>query len=342
MHLKKLRSLILPLALALPLGALAGPFSSLFIFGDSLSDTGNLIHPGPGGATRPAIFSGPYDGGRFSNGPLWVEGLATGLGLSGQASSFLTGGNNYAFAGSQTGTIPLTGDQIPGLLTQSFGFWGGTHTAADPNALYVVVAGGNDMRDARSAFSGTTTFDELGRQTAAATAVSNIKTTIDFLASLGAKNFLVASIPDLGYTPEAILLSLATTTPSLIAASSDATARFNALMPTLVGWGTHAGLNMSFLDLDGLNRGILANPASFGITSTDSPCAGFANPLTGTVGTTNCANSLFSDVLHPSAYTHSLIASAALKVLGVPEPGSLALFGLGALALVVVRRRKTA
>jgi outer membrane lipase/esterase len=332
MHLKKLRSLLLPLALALPLSALAGPFSSLFVFGDSLSDTGNLIDSG---VTRPAIFSGPYDGGRFSNGPLWVEGLATGLGLSGQASSFLTWGNNYAFAGSQTGFIPSVGDAIPGLLYQTAVIWGASHAVADPNALYVVVAGGNDMRDARSVFSGTTTNDGLGRQTAAATAISNIQTTIGYLANLGAHNFLVASIPDLGYTPEAIILGLTS-------ASSDASAKFNALVPSVVGWGSGLGLNMNFLDLERLNSDILANPAGFGITSTDSPCAGFANPLTGTVGTTPCANSLFSDVLHPSAYTHSLIASAALKVLGVPEPGSLALLGLGVAALIVVRRRQTA
>lgn len=333
MHFKKLRSLILPLALALPLSALAGPFSSLFIFGDSLSDTGNLIGSG---VTPPWPFVGPYDGGRFSNGPLWIEGVATGLGLSGQASTFSAGGNNYAFAGSQTGYFPpQPQDQIPGLLIQSGIFASGLLAPADPNALYVVVAGGNDMREARSTFSGTTLADEAGRLAAALTAIVNIQTTIGYLASLGAHNFLVASIPDLGYTPEAIVLGLTS-------ASSDASAKFNALVPSVVGWGSGLGLNMYFLDLEGLNSDILANPASFGITSTDSPCAGFANPLTGTAGTTNCANSLFSDVLHPSAYTHSLIASAALKVLGVPEPGSLALLGLGVAALIVVRRRQTA
>ena len=81
--------------------AQAGPYSDLIIFGDSLSDTGNVFIV-TGGAL-PSQSAGPYAGGRFSNGPLWVETLANGLGLPTSASPFLVGGNNYAFAGAKTG-----------------------------------------------------------------------------------------------------------------------------------------------------------------------------------------------------------------------------------------------
>lgn len=321
---KRLRSLLLSLAVCLPLSAFAGPFSSLFIFGDSLSDTGNLSFL-TGGA-QPGI-SQPYFNGRFSDGPIWVEYLATGLGLTGQAASVFSGGNNYAFAGARTGL----GMSPPGVLAQAVGLWGtgdaslglSGHSAADPNALYVVVGGGNDMRDARSAVGGTAAT----RAAAAGVAVNDLASTIGFLASKGARNILVSTLPDLGFTPEAALLGLTSE-------SSDASSWFNGLIPGLMTFGSGLGLNMNLLDMAGLTNEVRLDPGFYGITNTSLPCFGFAFSAGD-----SCGTSLFSDVLHPSSYAHSLIASAALTVLSVPEPGSLALFGLAVLALVMARRR---
>jgi len=64
---KRLRSLLLSLAVGLPLSVLAGPFSSLFVFGDSLSDTGNVSILTGGAFPDP---SQPYFNGRFSDGPI--------------------------------------------------------------------------------------------------------------------------------------------------------------------------------------------------------------------------------------------------------------------------------
>ena len=52
-------------------------YSQVITFGDSLSDRRNVFNATLGGT--PA--SPPYADGRFSNGPVWVEVLATGLGL---------------------------------------------------------------------------------------------------------------------------------------------------------------------------------------------------------------------------------------------------------------------
>ena len=56
--------------------AWAGPYTNLVVFGDSLSDVGNVWiitnH------ADPPPNSG-YDQGRYSNGPLWVEDLAAAI-----------------------------------------------------------------------------------------------------------------------------------------------------------------------------------------------------------------------------------------------------------------------
>lgn len=321
MIFKRFRSLISALALTAPLVAAAGPYSNMYVFGDSLSDTGNL-YIATGGTQPPA--GQPYFNGRFSNGPVWIDHLAAFIGLPAGATPALLGGNNYAFAGARTGTDATP----PGVLAQAGGMWAPVHPAADPNALYVVVGGGNDMRDARSAYQTNSAADAAGRLDAAAAAVNNLKLTVGMLASMGAKNILISNLPDLGFTPEAVMLGLT-------AASSDATADFNALVAGLVNLEAFfPGLDIDLLDMAGTSAKIRANPAAYGVTNTSFPCAGFF----GTNGS-SCSESLFSDVLHPSALAHSFIAAAAESALGIPEPDSLALFGLAAVALVAARRR---
>lgn len=160
---------------------------------------------------------------------IWRKGWA----CSPQAAApFIYGGNNFAFADEQTGTFPaLPADQIAGILAQVGGIWAPSLTApVDANALFVVVAGGNDLRDARSLFSSNSAADIAGRQQAAINAFTNLANTLGLLASLGAKNVLVATLPDLGITPEAALVNA-------VAASTDATNRFNALVPQAAGRG---------------------------------------------------------------------------------------------------------
>src|SRR4051794_6489859 len=71
----------------------AGGITGIVSFGDSLTDTGNLY----AATGQPPA---PYDMGRFSNGPLWVEYLANQLGVAAPTASLL-GGSNYAWAGAE-------------------------------------------------------------------------------------------------------------------------------------------------------------------------------------------------------------------------------------------------
>lgn len=306
-------------------------YSNLYVFGDSLSDTGNL-HITTGGALPDA--SEPYDLGRFSDGPLWIEALAAGLGLAADVAPFLDGGNNYAFAGARVDAS----DTPPGLRAQIDGLWGATHAQADPDALYVVVGGMNDMRDARSDHD-----TDAGRQAAAEVAYQELSDDIERLAALGARHILVANLADLGVTPEAVGLGVE-------AASTDATRRFNLLLDTLVGTleAAHAGLDVDLLDVFGLSSAIrddaLHNGGGiYGITAVTAPCAGFA----GSLGD-SCEVSFFSDALHPSARVHALMGNAALAALAdappapVPVPGAWWLLVSGVAALTVTARRGAA
>src|SRR3954454_11101885 len=75
--------------------AQAGPYSALYSFGDSLSDTGNALiisSTVPGLQPQPVP---PYFNGRFSNGPNWIDQLSARLGL-GPAIPSLAGGTNFS------------------------------------------------------------------------------------------------------------------------------------------------------------------------------------------------------------------------------------------------------
>jgi outer membrane lipase/esterase len=315
------------LATSAALPAYAGPYSNIYIFGDSLSDTGTLQILTRGAAPNPA--DGPYFGGRYSDGPLWVEMLAKDLGLTNDAKSFLQGGNNYAVAGARVNSGGPS--DPPSLLAQLVGLW--TTAVADPNALYIMVAGGNDMRDSRTAFSGNTAADQAGRQGKADAAAAGLKQGLGVLASKGAKNVLIANLPNLGGSPEAFLTNT-------VAASTDASNRFNATIGGVAEAGKSLGLRMFSLDMAGLGLSILDDAltnggAKFGITNVSAPCTGFAFSVP--LGGTSCDKSLFSDVLHPSARAHALIGQAAFDV--VPEPSSVLLVGLAMTTLALMRKR---
>jgi phospholipase/lecithinase/hemolysin len=118
-------------------------FTAIYVFGDSYCDVGNLSLATGG------EFPGPlYYNGRFSNGPVWTEHVASAWGLPMKPS--LLNGTDYAWAGPLSqrispfggeAVIPSTPHQVALYLSQHGG-------KADPNALYILEGGGNDIIDA--------------------------------------------------------------------------------------------------------------------------------------------------------------------------------------------------
>ena len=109
-------------------------FDAIYVFGDSYCDVGNVFLAT--GGTQP--LSPPYYFGRFSNGPIWVEHVASAMGLPMHAS--LAGGTDYAFGGAWVtqpqvtpqGTIPDVPQQVGLYLSQHGGKADGGRVAVAP------------------------------------------------------------------------------------------------------------------------------------------------------------------------------------------------------------------
>ncbi|MFQ5635229.1 MAG: SGNH/GDSL hydrolase family protein [Gammaproteobacteria bacterium] len=293
--------------------AAAAPYSQLFAFGDSLSDTGNIT-----------ILNGiplpPYFPGHFSNGTVWVETLAANLGVS--ASPALAGGTNSAFGGAATGAPPAIPPPTtpPTLIDQAGMFLTGLGGGgADPNALYVVFGGGNDVRAGDICCS-----------------VANLSSVITSLAGAGAHHFLVPNLPDIGLTPEAIAGG-----PAIQAGATFLSTTHNAALAAAIpGLESSLGINIIDLDIFAILNDIIANPASFGFTNTTDPC------FTGAVGVggpgTVCgtpSDYIFWDGIHPTTTAHALIGNLATTAV-VPVPAAVWLFGSALGLLGWVRRSR--
>jgi phospholipase/lecithinase/hemolysin len=283
-------------------------FTELVVFGDSLSDAGN----------DKVVFGvplSPYYNGRFSNGPVWVDQLAAGLGIP-VATASLSGGANYAYGGAESGEgSSFISPFIPNVAPQidSYIIGGDTPLASQ---LFVVLAGHNNFR---------------GGETVPSVPVAEMVAHITELAGLGASNFLVSTLMPLGQLPESV--------GGPNEAALDAlTVQFNTLwlaeLPTL---RTTLGVTIFEFDTWGVMQDMLTNPGAYGFTNVTDPA--YVGPLTGT-GTVvpNPNQYLFWDDVHPSTIAHSHIAAAALAA--VPEPSTWTLLATGAGALLVLRRRK--
>ena len=132
--MKRLAMMVLAASLSLGSAPASANFTTLFAFGDSLSDAGNLYlatgQPGP-----------PYVGGHFSNGPTWVEDLSVDLRLGTLAPSLL-GGNDFAYGGAQTGVNLVNPSPArPIDLPAQISAYEAVHTSPVPGALYTLDIG---------------------------------------------------------------------------------------------------------------------------------------------------------------------------------------------------------
>lgn len=332
-HFKRSAAAVLLAAFSLPSLAqdtniLFSPFTSLKVFGDSLSDSGNnaLVFGGAvGGLPSGNSYvppGAPYASGTYSNGPVWVSAFAAAEGLPAAANPSLAGDGNYAYGGARTST---DGSGLPPSATaQLAGFLSGV-IALPSTGLYVIAIGGNDVRDVAQAVGTGAPFSTIATAAGAyALAVGNM---VDALQAKGAKHIVVWDAPDVGKTPAAMsfgsgFAGLATT----VAGAFNA-----ALTGRLTG---EAGV-IPF-DIFGIVDAIVANPGSYGLTNVIDACGAVINSCNASLST-----ALFYDGIHPSAAGQALLATAMINTVAaaVPEPSTWLMLAAGVAVLVVRRRR---
>ena len=309
--------------------ASAGPYGAIYAFGESLSDAGNA-YIATGGTLPPAPPYALVNGhGVFSNGPVWVQDLASDLGL-GPLLPSLAGGTDFAIGGASTGAFGSyagsPGDLLPasGNPTSQLGMFTAAVSKPAANALYTLSIGSNDLRTILTQDAG----NPAQAMSDATAVIGNIATFINDLAKGGARNFDVLNVPDLGLTPEARAQGAA-----IAAQASAFTAEFDAsLQGALAGLAQSGGLDLHLIDSYAVVDAAVADPARFGLTTVTEACL----PPGSLIPCATPDQYLFWDDLHPTETGHLGLAEAAL-----PEPGSFALLvtGLG-LLLIFARPRR--
>jgi len=280
-------------------------YSQIFIFGDSLSDSGNVYLSS--GETSKAPYdlvpSYPYaiGGHHFSNGKTWAERFAQSLSLnnSGKPSLGNSGKNgNYAFGGARA--RPNSGSLAPdsGMQIDAF-LW--DYVTAPSDALYVIQFGGNDIRDAL--------FNPLAAYDIIQGALNAVATDIQDLYAAGARNFLVANSPNLAHAPAVKLAG-----PQAVAGAQLLSDMYNGFLEGILQqFQALPGTTFYRLDMAGFIDGVVDHPDDYGLTNVGSPCLIFW-----TNSDAKCENPeeyLFWDGIHPTAAGHNALADVAIATI---------------------------
>jgi phospholipase/lecithinase/hemolysin len=294
----------------------AEEYTSIVIFGDSLSDTGNVAHltedkygvriPGP---------EADYTDGRFTDGAdtmpmaqkyfgVWIEQLAAMLPSKPIIKNSLDGGTDYAYGfattGSGTGVFTFgpsdslsvnvnnVGQQITDYLA--------TSPKIDNKTLFVVWGGAIDVLYA------TSPDDVI---TAAINQAINIQRLID----AGARQFIIPNLPPLGLVPRL------NGSPTTSIPATKASVLYNQVLGEGIAivHDFNAGRHLNFVRLDvfALFNRIVASPSKYS----------FVDVVTGSQGipAIDPDTYLFWDDLHPTTRGHNILAITAARALDLRQ-----------------------
>lgn len=278
----------------------------LVVFGDSLSDPGNLYALTGLSTVAPyeLIPAAPYEIGDFhlTNGETWVEQLAHTLDRQSGPAFVKARYGNYAVGGARaraTGFMDLS--------TQVGAYLANTKRVDAKHTVFIIMIGGNDVRDAIEALqtdmSGASSMQIL---TAAVTSISD---NIIALQAAGARNIVVSNSPDLAVVPAIIMAG-----PQAQAAANFMSVSFNLALAGLLDQ-LEAALPVKFtrIDLFSFLHAVINTPADYGLQNVNTPCLSF-----GVIDNAVCEQPdtyLFWDGIHPTTKGHAAIADYARDII---------------------------
>lgn len=265
------------------------------IFGDSLSDMGNTYN-----SIARVPESPPYYNGRFSNGPVWAEFVASSFSTSITHGSGSGGGENRAFGGARSGSghtsfvIPNTGTQITDYTNNHW------FSSTEIVALWI---GGNDYMG--------------GNEDNPQDVVDNIHDHVVQLVQNGASNMIVIDMPSLDKTP-----SFADESDAEKQAMHARVRQHNSLLASdMAGLEQSLNVTISMVAMLDIFESIYWNGSFYGITNNiDTACQNGGGLCdSNDVVVPNPNEYIFFDDLHPTANIHSLIGKYVIEQVGIPD-----------------------
>jgi len=328
----KTQKRLLPALLASVFAAFAAPashaaqFSNVVVFGDSLSDAG-YYRPFLLGLGLPPQLVATL--GRFTTnpGPVWSELVSQYYGITPAPSN--AGGTIFAQGGARVALPSLStppGSAQRPVSTQIDEYLGANGGAADPNALYAVWIGANDIFQNLGALQ-VGAIDATALQANVLGAAAAEVGQVARLQGAGARYVLVFGLPNIGATPA---FSGSASTSSSVTQLS---AGYNTtLFSGLAGAGIHA----IPVDTFSLLNEVAANPSAYGFTNVTSLACGPFPPITTAAsvsaqfcGPTNLVapdapqTYLFADSVHPTTAAQAIVAQFAESLIEGPTQYSL-------------------
>ncbi|MGB6538620.1 MAG: autotransporter domain-containing protein, partial [Xanthobacteraceae bacterium] len=242
--------------------ASAQSFSNTLFFGDSSSDSGRYLYVSPiTGAPCPAPGCAPAGTGAYTTnpGPEWSVALGQKFGITVTPSDAPGGGNNYAAGGALvSGNTADAGEWS--ATKQVAAYLASTGGRADPNALYVMWIGVNDLKS-------TSTPDIIGNNAAIAALAQQTTSLVTQLSAAGARYIVV---PNLNANTSGV-----TTVEGAYTAATAASSASRALYAQDEWNDIHAaGINFIPADITTVYNYVLTHPGTFGITNITDPACG--------------------------------------------------------------------
>lgn len=283
----------------------AASLDKMVVFGDSLSDNGNLYEY----MKHQLPLSPPYYEGRFTNGPVWVELLMQSYYPDDHKAHLL----NYAFGGAGVAserddadddTLFTLGHEIDSYLLSH-------DDKADANSMFVVWMGANNY---------LAIPDDVDQ--AVDDVISGIRRGLERLIAKGAKHLMVINVPDLGKIPAAVDFDA-------VDILSQCSLKHNAMLLEMVDQLKlqYPDIDLIAFDVSHMLQEFLDEPNKYGFNNTTDTCyeeminepsAKSVLNLASTIhprkslGSDPCTGYLFFDPVHPSEPTH-IVMSARMR-----------------------------